>query len=171
MPDIRNRASSVFGSCLYLSFSTLVIENPASLLFLLVVKEKTLDSCFRRNDSLTHPVSLVLDAGFRPRTTRSFCFGKRTQNHWRPGVAPVFPPLCKGRSGGVEPNRRMTTNASTSPCPSLQKRGIKRGMRCGCYNCPFATLPSASLRYAQDSPRPQIEKRDRGAATPAGARK
>ncbi len=28
------------------------------------------------------------DAGFRPRTTRSFCFGKRTQNHWRPGVAP-----------------------------------------------------------------------------------
>ena len=27
------------------------------------------------------------NAGFRPRTTRSFCFGKRTQNHWRPGVA------------------------------------------------------------------------------------
>ena len=26
-------------------------------------------------------------AGFRPRTTRFFCFGKRTQNHWRPGVA------------------------------------------------------------------------------------
>ena len=26
-------------------------------------------------------------AGFRPRTPRSFCFGKRTQNHWRPGVA------------------------------------------------------------------------------------
>ncbi len=30
---------------------------------------------------------LGLHAGFRPRTTRSFCFGKRTQNHWRPGVA------------------------------------------------------------------------------------
>ena len=28
------------------------------------------------------------DAGCRPRATRSFCFGKRTQNHWRPGVAP-----------------------------------------------------------------------------------
>ncbi len=27
-------------------------------------------------------------AGFRPRTTRFFCFGKRTQNHWRPCVAP-----------------------------------------------------------------------------------
>ena len=27
-------------------------------------------------------------AGFRPRATRSFCFGKRTQNHRRPGVAP-----------------------------------------------------------------------------------
>jgi hypothetical protein len=26
-------------------------------------------------------------AGFRPRATRSFCFGKRTQNHGRPGVA------------------------------------------------------------------------------------
>ena len=27
-------------------------------------------------------------AGFRPSATRSFCFGKRTQNHRRPGVAP-----------------------------------------------------------------------------------
>ena len=26
-------------------------------------------------------------AGFRPRAPRSFCFGKRTQNHGRPGVA------------------------------------------------------------------------------------
>ena len=34
-------------------------------------------------------------AGCRPRATRSFCFGKRTQNHWRPGVAPrgVFAPV------------------------------------------------------------------------------
>ena len=30
-------------------------------------------------------------AGFRPRTPRSFCFGKRTQNHGRPGVARWVP--------------------------------------------------------------------------------
>ena len=30
---------------------------------------------------------LVIFAGLRPRTTRSFCFGKRPQNHGRPGVA------------------------------------------------------------------------------------
>ncbi|GEM_PF-2841819 len=29
-------------------------------------------------------------AGFRPHTTRSFCFGKRTQNHGRPGEALAF---------------------------------------------------------------------------------
>ena len=34
-----------------------------------------------------NPVSLLCHAGCRPRATRSFCFGKRTQNHWRPGVA------------------------------------------------------------------------------------
>ena len=30
-------------------------------------------------------------AGFRPHTPRSFCFGKRTQNHGRPGVARWVP--------------------------------------------------------------------------------
>ena len=35
-------------------------------------------------------------AGFRPRTTRSFCFGKRTQNHGRPGVA-LRGPLPRSR--------------------------------------------------------------------------
>ena len=29
-------------------------------------------------------------AGFRPHTTRSFCFGKRTQNQGRPGAALAF---------------------------------------------------------------------------------
>ncbi len=33
-------------------------------------------------------MSLSLHAGFRPRRTRFFCFGKRTQNQWHPGVAP-----------------------------------------------------------------------------------
>ena len=36
------------------------------------------------------------NAGFRPRTARSFCFGKRTQNHWRPGVA-LRVPLPRSR--------------------------------------------------------------------------
>ena len=33
--------------------------------------------------------------GFALRTTRPFCFGKRTQNHWRPGAAPrgAFAPV------------------------------------------------------------------------------
>ncbi len=34
--------------------------------------------------------------GFRPHTTRSFCFGKRAQNQWRPGVAPKRGFLCPG---------------------------------------------------------------------------
>ncbi len=37
--------------------------------------------------------------GFRPHTTRSFCFGKRTQNQWRPGVAPQRGCLCPGPCG------------------------------------------------------------------------
>ncbi len=34
--------------------------------------------------------------GCRPHTTRSFCFGKRTQNQWRPGGAPQRGSLCPG---------------------------------------------------------------------------
>jgi general secretion pathway protein J len=37
----------------------------------------------------------------------------------------VAPPLCKGRVGGVE--RRPTAPRSTSPSPSLQRRGTVRG--------------------------------------------
>ena len=36
------------------------------------------------------------NAGFRPRTPRSCCFGKRTQNHGRPGVA-LRVPLPRSR--------------------------------------------------------------------------
>ena len=35
-------------------------------------------------------------AGCRPRAPRSFCFGKRTQNHWRPCVA-LRVPLPRSR--------------------------------------------------------------------------
>ncbi len=34
--------------------------------------------------------------GCRPHATRSFCFGKRTQNQWRPGGAPQRGCLCPG---------------------------------------------------------------------------
>ncbi len=45
------------------------------------------------------PESLGFLAGFRPRTTRSFCFGKRTQNQWRPGGPPQRGCLCPGPGG------------------------------------------------------------------------
>ncbi len=50
-------------------------------------------------------------AGFRPRTTRSFCFGKRTQNYWRPGVA-LRVPLPQSRLLGLRNSLR-----SDSPRP------------------------------------------------------
>ena len=42
------------------------------------------DSC---GVSAPHDEGGEVLAGFRPRTPRSFCFGKRTQNHGRPGAA------------------------------------------------------------------------------------
>ena len=44
-------------------------------------------------------------AGFRPRTPRSFCFGKRTQNHGRPGVA-LRGPLPRSRRLGLRNSLR-----------------------------------------------------------------
>ena len=52
-------------------------------------------------------------AGVRPRTTRSFCFGKRTQNHWRPGAA-LRVPLPQSRLLGLRNSLR-----SNSPRPQL----------------------------------------------------
>ena len=55
---------------------------------------------FARNDTppspLPSPTGGEGQAGFRPRTTRSFCFGKRTQNQGRPGVA-LRGPLPRSR--------------------------------------------------------------------------
>ena len=53
------------------------------------------------------------NAGFRPRTPRSFCFGKRTQNHWRPGVA-LRVPLPQSRLLGLRNSLR-----SDSPRPQI----------------------------------------------------
>ena len=52
-------------------------------------------------------------AGFRPRTPRSFCFGKRTQNHGRPGVA-LRVPAPQSRLLGLRNSLR-----SDSPRPPI----------------------------------------------------
>ena len=58
----------------------------------------------------------ALLAGVRPRTTRSFCFGKRTQNHGRPGVA-LRVPLPRSRRLGLRNSLR-----SDSPRPTNRVR-------------------------------------------------
>ena len=59
-------------------------------------------------------------AGFRPRTSRSFCFGKRTQNHSRPGVAQGVP-LPQSRWLGLRNSLR-----SDSPRPHIEFAGPGR---------------------------------------------
>ena len=60
-----------------------------------------------------------LFAGFRPRATRSFCFGKRTQNHFRPCVAP-WVPLPQSRISGLRNSLR--SNSSRRPI-KIRDRG------------------------------------------------
>ena len=58
--------------------------------------------------------------GFRPHTTRSFCFGKRSQNHSRPGVARRVP-LPQSRLFGLRNSLR-----SDSPRPHIEFAGLGR---------------------------------------------
>ena len=62
----------------------------------------------------------VFHAGFRPRTTRSFCFGKRPQNHWRPDVA-LRVPAPQSRLFGLRNSLR-----SDSPRPHIEFAGPGR---------------------------------------------
>ncbi len=96
--------------------------------------------------------------GFRPHTTRSFCFGKRTQNHWRPGVALrvslpflVILDIC---------NRGSSVFAFS--CVREEK---DTGFPIGVGNDRKRAAELASLRQSS----PPHRFRDRGAATPAGA--
>ena len=66
-----------------------------------------------------HP-GFVFYVGFRPHTTRSFCFGKRTQNHWRPGVA-LRVPLPQSRLLGLRNSLR-----SNSPRLGIEFSGPPR---------------------------------------------
>ena len=60
-----------------------------------------------------------------------------------------FPPLCKGRSGGVEPYRLVTANASTSPRPSR--------------SFGYASFGFASFGFAQDRQDKQRRGKDKAA--------
>ena len=100
-------------------------KDPGSLLFPSHMPQKSsLDSCFRRNDregagmtegerfcGVSPPHDEGKNAGFRPPAPRSFCFGKRTQNHGRPGVA-LRVPLPQSRRLGLRNSLR-----SDSPRP------------------------------------------------------
>ena len=79
-------------------------------------------------------------AGFRPRTTRSFCFGKRTQNHWRPGVA-LRVPLPQSRSLGLRNSLR-----SNSPRPQLD------------FGTGRTATPAGALRWRHVMARVQLQK-------------
>ena len=71
----------------------------------------------------------VIFAGFRPRTTRSFCFGKRTQNHGRRGVA-LRGPLPRSRmlgGRGCECKRRRQRPNTETEYKDTGSR-IKSGM-------------------------------------------
>ena len=77
-------------------------------------------------------------AGFRPRTPRSFCFGKRTQNHGRPGVA-LRGPLPRSRKVRAaelaslkqsSPPYQIRDRGAASPAGAL---GWRHGM--ARYNC------------------------------------
>jgi len=47
------------------------------------------------------PSASLLNAGFRPRTTRYFCFGKSTQNHLRPYAALRVPCASRRKAGSA----------------------------------------------------------------------
>ncbi len=58
-------------------------------------------------------------AGFRPRTTRSFCFGKRTQNHFRPCAA-------SSRSLRHRTESRWLGNSLRSNSPRREVDSVRR---------------------------------------------
>ena len=78
-------------------------RRPSFIIHAFLYLSRSLDGTFKGED-----------AGFRPRTARSFCFGKRTQNHWRPGVA-LRVPLPQSRSLGLRNSLR-----SDSPRPQTE---------------------------------------------------
>ena len=88
-------------------------------------------------DLIGDPASLPFYAGFRPRTTSSFCFGKRSQNHSRPGAA-LRVPLPQSRVFGLRNSLR-----SDSPRPQIELSGLRRShaRRRGDVACAILVIP------------------------------
>ena len=89
------------------------------------------------------PTSLIGDpslfyAGCRPRATRSFCFGKRTQNHFRPCASP--PILLRSKlSGGPPPTHRIKMAQKLAPLKQTSpKKSIRRS---------GSAAPNADTKY------------------------
>ncbi len=117
-------------------------------------------------------------AGFRPHTTRSFCFGKRTQNQWRPGGAPkrgclchgpcylgcgtrcaqtVLAPKMEGTGPGHSPARRRRDNGKGQRRWILAcARMTEKNARTTAFSChprlPPPVIPDPRLKMSRTSP-------------------
>ncbi len=92
--------------------------------------------------SIGHPASLVFHAGFRPRATRSFCFGKRTQNQWPPGGSLCPGPCCVGCG---------TRYAQTVLASKMEGTGPGRSLASRRRDQAFPVFPSLIRRKTLDS--------------------
>ena len=89
-------------------------RRPSFIIHAFLYLSRSLDGTFKGEAcGVSSPRAEGRNAGFRPRTARSFCFGKRTQNHWRPCVA-LRVPLPRSRRLGLRNSLR-----SDSPRPQL----------------------------------------------------
>jgi len=103
-------------------------------------------------------VELLLDAGFRPRTTRHFCFGKSAQNHFRPCAALRVPPLpyrikmARELAPLKQPSPRGRFGTEAPPRPTREPQSIRRTVK------PFS-LKQGTHHSRKISPyRPEKEK-------------
>ena len=99
---------------------------PWSILSLSVI----LDTCPRLDRGASRFIGskVFFYAGFRPRTTKFFCFGKRTQNHWRPGVS-LRVPWPQSRLRGLRNFLRQAQDrrfAQTVLAPKIEVSGLGR---------------------------------------------
>ncbi len=80
----------------------------------------------------------IIYAGFRPRATSHFCFGKSDQNHFRPCAAPPIP-LRSSLSGVPPPPSRIGWLRNSLRSNSLRQNvdsglRLRRTRRRGCPN-------------------------------------
>ena len=105
------------------------------------------------------PSTSLPSASLRYAQDRLFCFGKRTQNHWRPGVA-LRVPLPRPRLFGLP-------STSGALRLTLRMNGLSLPVHA---SLPFVlSVALAKSKGAQTVLAPTSHLRDRGAATPGGA--